>query len=256
VLERELEGIASAGIRFQYGRELGADITVAQLEADYEAVFLAPGLWSGRRLEIAGSEKTEITDALSLLTAFRDTGKADVGKNALVIGGGSVACDAAITAKLAGADRVRVVCLEPEEEMPALRSQVEELRQRGVDLETGWGPKEINPASTLCFVCCTSVFDAEGRFSPRFDESETVAWEFDQLILAVGQTAEPPLARYLASELGYDGRLSVDEETLRIEGRETVFAGGDIIRGAGTAIQAAADGRRAAAAIHARLGGS
>ena len=56
VLERELEGLTGAGIQFQYGLELGTDLTIAQLEADYEAVFLAPGLWSGRRLEIAEAD--------------------------------------------------------------------------------------------------------------------------------------------------------------------------------------------------------
>jgi glutamate synthase (NADPH/NADH) small chain len=71
--------------------------------------------------------------------------------------------------------------------------------------------------------------------------------------LAVGQTAEPALANYLKGELGFDGAISVDHQTLRVENREAVFAGGDIVRGAGTVTQAVADGRRAAAAIHAQL---
>jgi NADPH-dependent glutamate synthase beta subunit-like oxidoreductase len=250
VLERELAGLAIPGIRFRFGEALGTDVTIAELEEEYEAVFLAPGLWAGRRLQIGGQEKTRITDALELLARYRETGEAEVGNDVLVIGGGSVACDAASTARRAGADRVRVVCLEREGEMPALQGEIEAMKKERIQVENAWGPKEITSPSRISFARCISVFDAAGEFSPGFDESETAAWDFDQLIVAIGQTAEPPLARYLEAELGYDGALPVDDETLRVKSRKTVFAGGDIVRGAGTAIQAAADGRRAAAAIH------
>ena len=255
-LERELEGIAVPGIDFQFGQEFGKDVTLGELERDYDALFLAPGLWSGRRLEIPGQDKTELTDALSFLTASREAGKAEVGKKVLVIGGGSVACDAAMTAKRAGADQVRVVCLEREEEMPALQSEIQQLKREGIRIENAWGPQELSSESTLCFVRCSSVFDAEGKFAPRFDTAEAAEWEFDQLILAVGQAAEPPLAEYLGSELGYEGSLPVDQETMRVQSRKAVFAGGDIVRGAGSVVQAAADGRRAAVAIHAQISGS
>jgi NADPH-dependent glutamate synthase beta subunit-like oxidoreductase len=171
----------------------------------------------------------------------------------LVIGGGSVASDAALAARRAGAGRARLVCLEREQEMPALESEIRELKAQGIQIENSWGPKQITSPSKISFVRCTSVFDADGEFSPRFDASETADWEFDQLILAVGQAAEPALANYLKHVLDFDGSVSVDPQTLRVEDRKALFAGGDIVRGAGTVIQAVADGRRAAAAIHAQL---
>jgi len=252
-LDRELAGIAIPGIDFRFGQELGRNVGLEQLEEEFEAVFLAPGLWSGRMLRIAGQEKAQLTDALGFLTTFRRAGKAEVGGSVLIIGGGSVASDAALAAKRAGAERVRVVCLEREEEMPALESEIKEMKAQGIQIENSWGPKEITSRSNISFVRCTSVFDADGEFSPRFDTARTADWEFDQLILAVGQTAEPALANYLKRELGFAGSVSVDHQTLRVENRKAVFAGGDIVRGAGTVVQAVADGRRAAAAIHAQL---
>jgi NADPH-dependent glutamate synthase beta subunit-like oxidoreductase len=94
------------------------------LEKDYGAVFLAPGLWSGRTLKMNGVNGAKTTDALSVLCAYRDKGTAEVGKEVLVIGGGSVATDAALAAKASGAGKVSLVCLEKEAEMPALASEV------------------------------------------------------------------------------------------------------------------------------------
>ncbi len=206
-------------------------------------------------LEIAGQEKAPVTDALGFLMEFRKTGKAEVGRRVLVIGGGSVASDAALVARRAGAERVRVVCLEREEEMPALESEIREMKAQGIEIENGWGPKEIPSRSKISLVRCTSVFDADGKFAPRFDASRTADREFDQLILAVGQTAEPALADYLRRKVGFEGCASVDQRSMRVENRKAVFAGGDIVRGAGTVVEAVADARRAAAAIHAQLSG-
>ncbi len=256
VVAREVEGLTIPGMRFHGGRALGEDFTVEELESDYRAVFLAPGLWSGQQLDIRGADKVNTTDALDFLKNCRTSGTTTVGKRVLVIGGGSVASDAALSAGRVGAAEVALVCLETREDMPCLESEVDEMNRRGIRIEDGWGPREILSGSEMSFVRCTSVFDDHGGFDPVFDESEAMEMEFDQVILAVGQRVEPGLAGYLEEAFGRGDRLEVDRESMQVVGRSRVFAGGDIVRGAGTVVEAVGDGRRAAMGIDRRLGGS
>jgi carotene isomerase len=254
VLAREMHGFIRAEMRFKFGKILGEHFTVSDLADDYDAVFLAPGLWAGRELDVPGAEKAKTIDALRLLCAYRREGRAEVGKKAVIVGGGSVATDAALAAKGSGAERVSLVCLEGEGEMPALPSELAELKRLGIEIFHGWGPRAILSDARMSFIRCTSVFDDQKRFRPAYDESESMEMDFDNLIWAVGQGVEPTLAAYLEKEFGCEGLISVDEETMQVKGRPGVFAGGDIVRGAGTVVEAVADGRRAAKAIDAWLG--
>jgi len=169
--------------------------------------------------------------------------------NVLVIGGGSVAMDAAETAKKAGAKKITLVCLENETEMPCLKTESAACKDEGIEIINCWGPKEFKNANTLTFISCTKVYDEKGKFCPEFKESETLDINFDQIIFAVGQTIEAALGSYFEKEFGSKS-LKVDENTLLISGQKKIYAGGDIIRGAGTVVQSVADGRRAAMAIH------
>jgi NADPH-dependent glutamate synthase beta subunit-like oxidoreductase len=254
-VECEIQALTLPGMRFRFGQALGRDFDVADLERDYDAVFLAPGLGSGRRLSLPGLEQANATDALSWLERFRAREPVEVGANVVVIGGGSVASDVALCLREAGAARITLVCLEAPEQMPALASEVAELRSRGIAIENRWGPRELSSARAIRFARCTRVFDEQGAFRPSFDDSETLDLSFDQLVMAIGQEVEPALARHLEQELGVKTPIEVDEGTLRVPGRSALFAGGDVIRGAGTAVEAVRDGRRAAQAIDRRLRG-
>ena len=253
VLAREIDGLTRTEIQFKFGKTLGEHFTASDLADDYDAVFLAPGLWAGRELDVPGAEKAETTDALRLLCSYRIEGRVEVGKQVVIIGGGSVATDAALAAKHSGAERVSLVCLEGEDEMPALASELEELERLGIEIVPGWGPREILSDGKMSLIRCTSVFDDQKRFRPAFDDSETMEMDFDSLVWAVGQMVEPTLAAYLEKEFGCEGLIPVDEDTMQVTDRPGVFAGGDIVRGAGTVVEAVADGRRAATAIHAWL---
>jgi NADPH-dependent glutamate synthase beta subunit-like oxidoreductase len=136
--------------------------------------------------------------------------------------------------------------------MPCLKSEFTEMKDHGIEIENGWGPKAASQ-SKLSFVRCKSVFDESGAFRPVFDESEIMELGFDQVILAVGQRTEPALAKYLKKEFGREDGLEVDAESMQVVGRSGVYAGGDIVRGAGTVVEAVGDGRRAAMAIDAWL---
>ncbi len=249
IVERELRGINLPGMNLIYNQTFGTDFTVKDLEKDYEAIFLAPGLWSGRKLKVPGPKKPKEIDALSFLTSYRKKGKTTVGKKVLIIGGGSVAADAALAAKDLGAAKVTLVCLENKKEMPALSDEIAELDKQGIEIHNGWGPKAFISSTKMSFLKCKSIFDKKGCFRPSFDEAKSIELPLDQLIWAVGQSVEPKLAKYLKKEFGQEGLLEVTMETMQVKNRDKIFAGGDLVRGAGTVVEAVADGRRAAMAI-------
>jgi phytoene dehydrogenase-like protein len=249
VVERELKGLTLPGISYKLGMSLGKDVTVKGLMNAYKAVFLAPGLWAGRSLDLPGLEGARVTDALGFLVESRKNGGVPVKDRVLVIGGGSVASDVAVTAWNGGAKKVSIICLEGADAMPCLPSEVDEMKLKGIEFYNGWGPERVVSTSKMRFVECTNVLDDQGRFAPSFDLFEQMELEFDQIVVAVGQAVDSDLAGYLKEEFQTEGLLDVEAETLQVKGRPGVYAGGDIIRGAGTIVQAVADGRRAAGAI-------
>jgi len=251
VVTQEINGAIIPGISFQFGKELGKNLTLTELRETHQAVFLAPGLWHGRKIDLPGVVWVDMVDALTLLRNYRGKSKADVKGRVMVIGGGSVAADAALVAKESGAESVTLVCLENREEMPMLISEAKELERQGVKLYNCWGPKLFSSSYRVSLMYCRSVFDDQGAFHPVFDESQKTEMEFDQVISAIGQKIEPEFAKYLAQELNQPGSIEVDTKTLAVKNNPGIFAGGDIIRGAGTAVQAVADGRRAAMSIDA-----
>jgi len=256
VLDRDIQGMTVPGMHLRYGKTLGQDILLSDLERDYHAVFLAPGLGAGKELKIPGLEKSATTDALQYLEDCRNHEETRTGNRVLVIGGGSVASDAALSAKHFGASEVTLVCLESREEMPCLKNEYEEMKRQGIRIENRWGPRAVVAPSRISFASCRSVFDEVGGFDPAFDESKTMELEFDRLITAVGQTTAPSLAKALRKEMGNGDTIQVHKSNLRVLGRERVFAGGDIVRGPATVVEAVADGRHAAMAMHETLRGT
>jgi NADPH-dependent glutamate synthase beta subunit-like oxidoreductase len=252
VVDRELAAVLPPTVRFHGGRRLGDDLDLDELESGWDAVFLAVGRGRGRRLELPGIQQARVHDALGLLEAVRAGKPVHLDGRVLVVGGGSVAADAALTAARAGA-AVRLVCLEARDEMPALASEVRELEAHGVLIEHGWGPLAVTSPTTLELRRCTRALDGSGRFDPVFDDDVTTTRELDHLVLAVGQRLDPALGAQLAGPRDGRGLLDVDPATLAVAGRAHTWAGGDAVRSTGTVVEAVADGRRAAGAIDARL---
>jgi NADPH-dependent glutamate synthase beta subunit-like oxidoreductase len=252
VVNRELKGILSyPNIDIKFGRELGKNVMVSDLSEEYDAVFIAPGLHSSRKLQLPGIDNINVVEALSLLREYKQNGKFDLAGKILVVGGGSVAADAASVALKCGASKVSMVCLESYDEMPCLKSEQDELKEEGVQIHNSWGPKEFSDNKLSC-VRCESVLDNEGKFCPEYNDSKTTEIEFDTVIMAIGQEIESNLESYLEKEFGH-GLIKVDEKSQLIEGQSNIYAGGDIVRGAGTVVASVADGRRAAIAIDTQL---
>jgi len=253
VVKREIEGLSRGRINFRLGRSLGVDFKISSINSDYDAVFVAPGLWAGRSLDIPGIEKARTVDAFGFLKSYCKSNTADVPGKVIVIGGGSVAADSAIVAKKSGAESVTLVCLESAGNMPCTPYEESEMKNLGIKIENCLGPEEILSDSKISFSLCKSVFDETGRFCPELDRTKKREMDFGLLIIATGQTMEPSLSKYLNEEFGTAGLIEIDKDTMQIKNRPGIFAGGDIVRGSGTVVQAVGDGRRAAMGIDAYI---
>jgi NADPH-dependent glutamate synthase beta subunit-like oxidoreductase len=258
VLDKEIQQVLSVGIRLETGKKLGADFTLDDLKKQgYEAIFIATGLQESRKIDLEGSNLDGILWGVDFLTEVNEGKEIRLKERVLVVGGGNVAVDVALSALRKGAKEVAIACLESREEMPASSWEIEQALEEGVALLPSWGPHRIMGADgrvkAVELVTCTCVFDEKGNFCPAFGEEKKTV-EADQVILAVGQAADLSFLAGDGEVRVERGLIAVDRETLET-GMPGVFAGGDVGRGAGAVIDAIAAGRKAASSMDKVLGG-
>lgn len=258
VVEQDLDLFREAGIEFKTGVEVGKDITISDLKKQgFKAVLLALGLPLSRSLPIPGAENKDILMALPFLKAVkRDNFKFEGNPTVIVIGGGNVAMDVARSSVRSGAGKVRIACLESEEEMPAFSWEIEEARDEGVEFFCSWGPNSVKEEGGklkgLEVMECTCVFDEEGRFSPTFCEDNLKVIDGDIIIFSIGQQAD---LDSLKGELEVNERGNVVYSRENLVAGEGVFVCGEVALGPGTAVQNMASGRKAAQVILSYLEG-
>jgi len=258
VVEKEIKQILDLGIDLQTERRLGRDLDLDQLRAGgYDAVFLAVGAQLSRKIDLVGASLNDVFWGVDFLYEVNEGKEVALKERVLVVGGGNVAVDVALTALRLGAKDVTLACLERREEMPANPWEIEMAMEEGVKLMNSWGPNRIlgdnGKVSGIELVRCTSVFDEEGNFCPTFANiRETV--KVDQVILAIGQAPDLSFIGDKGLLRIEKGLVVIDEETLETD-IPGVFAGGDVAKAPGTIIDAIAAGRRAASSIDKFLGG-
>ena len=164
-----------------------------------------------------------------------------VGPRVVVIGGGNVAIDVALTALRQGARHVDMVSLEPRRDMTASPHEIENAVGEGVELHAGWGRLRIDQDGVITFQFCEKTHDADGKFDPQFDPSRLLTFDADDVILATGQGTDLAILDGSAVENNH-GFIVADATTLmtRVPG---VFAGGDAEHGPRTAVEAIHYGR-------------
>lgn len=257
-LEKDIQVILETGVTFRGGCLVGKEIGLASLRKDHDAVFIASGANSSTRIPLEGSGKKGVFWGLEFLLDVSLGRKIELGKNVVVVGGGNVAIDVALTAKRLGGKNVQMFCLESREEMPAHPWEIALAEEEGVFIHNSWAPKRVLGADRvtgLGFMRCSSVFDGACNFNPVYDEEITHRLEADSIILAVGQ--RPSLA-FQDGETGLrvdKDRVVVRKEDLSADGNG-IFAGGDVVTGPASIISAIAQGRAAAEVIDRFLGGS
>jgi NADPH-dependent glutamate synthase beta subunit-like oxidoreductase len=254
-LDRDIEHVLNRGVNARTGVRIGEDITLDELRAEHDAVLLAVGLQDSRGLPIEGASAPRVMYALPFLEASSRKEPVDVGDRVVVVGGGNVAMDVARTALRQGARKVTCVCLESRNEMPASDHEVREAENEGVSIRCSWGPLAVQCdgecVTGLEAQLCEAVFDRDGNFSPRFDESIRERFPADTVIFAIGQGAD-------CTDLGVPitSRGGIETHPLTLQTPvDGVYAAGDVISGPTKIIDAVSAGHQAASAIIADLTG-
>ena len=246
LLDQELRQITNLGIALHTAYTVES---VEALRARHDALFLALGTQTSRVLPVPGAQSERVGGGIDFLRAVSSGQDIRMPSRVVVIGGGNVAIDVALTALRQGAETVSMVCLEAREAMPCNPHELVIALEEGVQVHNAWGPLRFDDAAR--FQRCTSLHDAEGRFSPSFNADETLILAADRILMAVGQGSD--LESLQGSHVeSMRGLIVTDPQTWQTT-EEGIFAGGDVATGPRTAVEAIRSGKIAAANIHAWL---
>jgi len=277
VLGKEIESLLDENITLKCGTSLGRDITVDELFRDgFKAVFLAIGADKSWRLGLEGEDIRGVYPSMQFLKAFNLRGEELAKGRVGIVGGGNSAVDAArVAIRQKKVKSVTLLYRRTCQEMPAYAEEVEAALEEGIKLETLVSPVKIryigaaeaegvrvetfvSPikidarhgrlADIRCIRNKLGDMDSSGRRKPVPISGTEFTIPLDTLIVAIGERPDSDCLASMGLEIGKSGTLHVDSETL-CSSRPGVFAGGDLITGPNTVVDAIAAGRKAATAI-------
>ncbi len=255
VIDAEIEVLREMGVEFKCGVEVGKDITIQQLrDQGYKAFYVAIGAQGGRKTGVPGEDAEGVVTGVEFLNRVNQEGALTLSGKTVVVGGGNVAIDVARTALRCKSEEVSMFCLESAETMPAAKDEVEEAKEEGIQVNNGWGPKEIltenGKVTGIVFKRCTAVLDAEGRFSPQYDENDTRTVPCENVLLSIGQSIVwGELLAGTKVEFNRNGTAKADPVTFQTA-EPDIFVGGDVYTGPRFAIDAIAAGKEGSVSIH------
>lgn len=255
LLAAEIDVIRQLGVEIRCGVEVGKDVTIEDLrEQGYKGFYAAIGCQRGRKPGISGENAEGAYAAVDFLREAGAKESFALEGDVVVVGGGNVAIDAARISSRCTDAKISMFCLETREKMPASNEEIEEALEEGIKLNCGWGPKEVleenGHVSGVVFKKCTRVFDAQGRFSPEYDENDTVTIPCRHVIFSVGQAIDwGHMLDNLHVELRPNGGALANKLTYQTS-EPDIFVGGDVYTGPKFAIDAIAAGREGAISLH------
>jgi NADH-quinone oxidoreductase subunit F len=258
VVYREIELIRRMGVNFKCGVAVGTDITLSDLDNQYNAVFLGIGTWKESWVYLAGTELRGVLPALIFLESVAKEEPANLGRKVVVIGGGNAAIDSARTALRMGSE-VKVIYRREKKDMPAIKEETDAARHEGVKFVFLATPHRIvgdengNVKAIELVKTRLGEFDASGRRRP-VSTDEIIRFECDSVILAVGESVDMDFVRASGLRIKENGTLEVDRYTLETS-RSKFYAGGDLITGASNVSNSMGYGKKAARNIDKRLMG-
>ena len=228
VLDKTIEAILSLGIKVEYNRELGNNLSLDDLQKEYDAVFLGFGANIPSKMNIEGEDLDGVYGGNSLL----ETGNhpSYKGKKVAVIGGGNVAMDCSRTIKRLDADKVYVIYRRAEKQMPAEAKEIEDAKKEGVEFLFQNNIVKILGKDKVEKIECikTQLVKKEGeiREVPVNIENSNYEMDMDIVVMAVGSSPEKELLEKLGLNLNKWGYIDTDEK--HMTSKKNVYAGGDI----------------------------
>jgi len=245
ILDREIAHFSKMGIQFEFGKKLGGNLQLADLQAKFDAVITAIGCWQASGMRCEGEELAVSGIDFLREVIENDCVAANPGK-VLVVGGGNTAMDCLRTSVRLGSPEVICIYRRSEAEMPAEKIEIHEAKEEGVKFQFLTAPVKLEKRNGKLVLTCQKMVlgepDASGRHKPVPEAGSDFEIEADTVIAAIGQkTAAPaglPVDRYGCLDTGDD----------RVTAGEKLYAAGDCVSGAATVVEAVASGRRAALA--------
>jgi heterodisulfide reductase subunit A-like polyferredoxin len=259
LLEIEIKRIRDLGIEIQTGTVIGKDLAIEQLQQKgYKAILIAVGAQESWKLGIEGEDLKGVIHALDFLKDVNLGKKVELGDRVAVIGGGNVAVDAARTALRLGAKKVSVLYRRSRAEMPAFSLEAKEAENEGIEFQFLVAPKKIlgengKVTALECIRMELGEPDESGRRRPIPITGSEFVINLDAVIPAIG---EAPDVSLLPTGAKVTGRKTIECEPLTLEtSLPGIFAGGDVVSGPATVVDAIAAGKRAAVSIDRYLRG-
>ena len=255
LLAAEIDVIRELGVEIRCGVEIGKDITIEELrEQGYRGFYVAIGCQRGRKPGITGENAKGAYAAVDFLREAGAKESFALEGDVVVVGGGNVAIDAARISSRCVDAKISMFCLEQREHMPASKEEIAEALEEGIELNCGWGPKEVleedGKVAGVVFKKCIRVLDEQGRFSPEYDEEQTVTIPCKHVIFSVGQAIEwGNMLDNLDLKRRSNGGALADKLTYQTS-EPDIFVGGDVYTGPRFAIDAIAAGREGAISLH------
>ena len=255
LLAAEIDVIRELGVEIRCGVEIGKDITIEELrEQGYKGFYVAIGCQRGRKPGITGENAKGAYAAVDFLREAGAKESFALEGDVVVVGGGNVAIDAARISSRCVDAKISMFCLEQRENMPASKEEIAEALEEGIELNCGWGPKEVleedGKVAGVVFKKCIRVLDEQGRFSPEYDEEQTVTIPCKHVIFSVGQAIEwGDMLDNLDLKRRPNGGALADKLTYQTS-EPDIFVGGDVYTGPRFAIDAIAAGREGAISLH------
>lgn len=255
LLAAEIDVIRKLGVEIRCGVEIGKDITIEELrEQGYRGFYVAIGCQRGRKPGITGENAKGAYAAVDFLREAGAKESFALEGDVVVVGGGNVAIDAARISSRCVDAKISMFCLEQREDMPASKEEIAEALEEGIELNCGWGPKEVleddGKVAGVVFKKCIRVLDEQGRFSPEYDEEQTVTIPCKHVIFSVGQAIEwGDMLDNLDLKRRPNGGALANKLTYQTS-EPDIFVGGDVYTGPKFAIDAIAAGREGAISLH------
>jgi len=264
ILDKEVAAILNGNVSIKCNQVFGKDVTIESLFKDgYKAVFLGLGAQKGRRLYLDGEDCKGVYPSIEFLKAYTQGGQNLAKGRVAVVGGGNSAIDAARTAlRQPGVKSATILYRRTRDEMPAFAEEIEAAIEEGIKLETLVIPNRIlRENGTLVGIQCQRAelgeVDYSGRRKPVAIAGNEFMLPLDTLIVAISE--QPEISSYLPTgepelKIHEDGTLEINKDTL-LTSHEGVFAGGDVVTGPNTVVDAIAAGKKAAVMIDRYLRG-
>ena len=257
VIDAEIEILKELGVTIKCGVEVGKDVTIASLrEEGFKAFYIAIGCQGGKLPGIPGEDAKGTSVAVKFLHDATVDKSTILNGNVVVVGGGNVAIDCARTAKRFKANKVSVFSLEDRNHMPATNQEILETLDEGIEINNGYGPKEIIKDENGCvkqivFKKCLSVNDpVTHKFNPVYDENDTVTVDATHVIFAIGQTINWGNLLEGTKVTFQHGNYPVADKLTYQTNEPVIFVGGDVYTGPKFAIDAIEAGKCAAESLH------